>query len=112
MDINREKYDMEVRNDDAINRNQILFDFVQQTFNRLDGLYLRARWLLIDAIMKYQLRNQSASEIKKINRENFPETKERKVHLSLLPKNPVLWIRQTEQVEQQVTHPIQISIRT
>ena len=40
MAINREKYDTEVQNDDTIKRNQIFFDFMQRTLNRLDGLYL------------------------------------------------------------------------
>ena len=50
MDLNREKYDIEVRNDDTIKRNRIFFDFMQQTFSRLDGLYLREKCLLIDTI--------------------------------------------------------------
>ena len=33
------KYDIEVQNDDAIRSNQIFFDFMQQMFNCLDGLY-------------------------------------------------------------------------
>ena len=40
MALDQEKYDIEVRNADAIKRNGILFDFMQRTFNRLDGLYL------------------------------------------------------------------------
>ena len=46
MALNQEKYDSEVQNDDAIKRNQILFDFIKRTFNRLDGLYLCERCLL------------------------------------------------------------------
>ena len=51
MDLNRDKYDIEVRNDDAIKRNRIFFDFMQQTFNRLDGLYLHEASILIYAII-------------------------------------------------------------
>ena len=40
MALKRDKYDIEVRNDGAIKRNQTFFDFMQQNFNRLDGLYL------------------------------------------------------------------------
>ena len=40
MAVNWDKYDIEVQNDDAIKRNQILFDFMQQTFNCLDVLYI------------------------------------------------------------------------
>ena len=69
MALNRDKYDIEVRNYDAIKRNQIFFDFMQQNFNPLDGLYLCERGILIYAIMKDQLRNRSAAEIEKLNRE-------------------------------------------
>ena len=68
MALNQDKYDIEVRNDDAIRRNQIFFEFVQRTFNPLDGLYLSEICLLIDATMKDQLRKQSAAEIEKLNR--------------------------------------------
>ena len=90
MALNQEKYDIEVRNDDTIKCNRTLFDFMKWTFNYLDGLYLRHRCILIHAITKDQMRNQSAAEIEKLNREKIPETKERRVHLSLLQKNPVL----------------------
>ena len=43
MALNPDKYDIEVLDDDAIKRNQILFDFMQQTFNFLDGLYLHEK---------------------------------------------------------------------
>ena len=56
------------------------------------------------------MRKQSATEIEKLDRWKRPETKEQKVHLCSL-KNPVLWIREPEKFEQQVTHKIQIFIR-
>ena len=68
MALNWEKYDIEVQNDDAIKRNQILFDFIQQTFNRLDGLYLRGICILIDMIMKDKFRNHSVLEIEILNK--------------------------------------------
>ena len=40
MALNRDKYDIEVRNDDSIKRNLVFFDLTQQTFNSLDVLYL------------------------------------------------------------------------
>ena len=36
-----------------------------QTFNRLDGIYLRVLFLFIDAIMKDQLGKYSEAEIEK-----------------------------------------------
>ena len=50
MALKRDKYDIEVQYDDTIKRNGICFDFMQQTFNRLDGLYMDKRFILIDAI--------------------------------------------------------------
>ena len=67
--LNRDKYEIEVRNDDAIKHNRIFFDFMQQTFNCLDGLYLREGCILIDDIMKYKCRKQSEVEIEGPNRE-------------------------------------------
>ena len=75
MALNQDKYDNEVRKDDSIKRNQIFFYFMQQTFNIMYGLYLRKKCLLIDTIMKDQLRKRSAAEIEKPNREKSPETK-------------------------------------
>ena len=69
MALNREKYDIAVRNDDAIKRNQIIFDFMQQTLNHMDGLYLHEGYLLTYTTMKYQLREQSAAKIEKLDRE-------------------------------------------
>ena len=40
MALNWDKYYIELQDDDAIERNQILFDFVQRTFSCLDGLYM------------------------------------------------------------------------
>ena len=76
MALNRDKYDTEVRNDDAIKHNQIFFDFMQQTFNFLDGLYLHEKCPLIDTIIKYYSRKQSAEEIERLNRKK--ERKKRK----------------------------------
>ena len=69
MALNRDKYDIEVRNYDAIKRNQIFFDFMQQIFNRLDGFYSHEICLLIDQIMGYQMRKWSVAETEKLNRE-------------------------------------------
>ena len=68
MALKRNKYDTEVQNDDAIKRNQILFDFMQRTFNRLDVLNLHEKNILIDAIIENQSRKQSAAEVEILNR--------------------------------------------
>ena len=61
MDLNREKYNIEVWNDDAIKCNRVFFDFIQQMFNNLDGFYLHKRCLMIYTIIQYQLRKQIAA---------------------------------------------------
>ena len=43
MALNRDKYDIEVRNDDVIKRNQIFFDFLQQKSNHMEVLYLHEK---------------------------------------------------------------------
>ena len=54
MALNRDKYDIDILNDDAININRLFLDLMQRTFNRLDGLYLNEKYHLIDTIMKDQ----------------------------------------------------------
>ena len=68
MAFNWDKDDIEVRDDDTINHNRILFDYMQQTFSCLDGLYMEEDSILIDTIKKYQLRKQSAAEVERLNR--------------------------------------------
>ena len=63
MVLNREKYDIQVQNDYAINCNPLLFDFMQRTFNRLDIFYSCEMCLLIEATMEGQMRKQGAAEI-------------------------------------------------
>ena len=86
MAINWDKYDIEVRNDDAIKRNRIFFDFMQQTFNRLDGLYLNEKCLLMDTIIESQSRKQSAADIERMNREKKTRNKRKEGTSRLSPK--------------------------
>ena len=86
MALNCDKYDIEVRNNYAIKRNQIFFDFMERTFNRLYGLYLCEWCLLIDAIMIYQLRKESAAEFEKLNREKKARNKGKEVTSKPSPK--------------------------
>ena len=48
----------------------------------------------------------------KTEKRKIPETKEKKVHLSLLKKKPILPTRHPGQVKQQITPPIEILIQT
>ena len=61
MTLNWDKNHIEVQNDDAIKLNRTFFDFMQQIFNPLDGIYLRVNFILIDTIMQDQLRKQIAA---------------------------------------------------
>ena len=89
MALKRDKYDIEVQNDDSIKRNRIFFDFMQLTCNGLDRLYLHEKSPLIDTIIEIQSRKQSAAEVEILNRKN-DINKKRKVHPSLLQKKDVL----------------------
>ena len=55
MALNRDKYAIEVRDDDAIKRNQTFFDFMQRTFSILDRINMDEKFLLICTIKKDQL---------------------------------------------------------
>ena len=68
MALKRETYDIEVRYDDAIKHNRTFFDFMQRTFNCLDGLYMDGFFVLMDTIKKFQLRKHSAAEVERPNR--------------------------------------------
>ena len=62
MALKRDKYDIEVQNDDEINRNQVFFDFMQRTFNHLDGLCLHEKSL-------WEIKSQKNQSMKKIEAE-------------------------------------------
>ena len=64
MSLNRDKYDIEVQNDDALKRKLMFFDFRQRMLNIMDGLYINEMFHLIDTIIKYQPKKESAAEIK------------------------------------------------
>ena len=50
---------IDIEEEDAINRNQLFFDFMLRMFDHLNKLYEMEKSLLIDAILKYHLRNES-----------------------------------------------------
>ena len=64
MALKQDKYDIEIQKDDAIKRDQIFFDFMVRMSNHLNQLYEKEKSLLIHTILKYQLRNESAKEVK------------------------------------------------
>ena len=70
MALQRDKDASEIQKDDAIKRNRIFFDFMLRMFNHLNQLYVEEKCLLIDTILKYQSRNESAKEVEKPNRYN------------------------------------------
>ena len=43
MAFKRDKFNIEVQDDDETKRNRILFDFMQRTFNCLDELYMNKK---------------------------------------------------------------------
>ena len=59
---------------------------MQQTFNRLDGLYIGERCHLIYSIIKDQLRKQSAMEIEKNEQRKQARNKRKEVTFKPSPK--------------------------
>ena len=45
--------------DDAIDSHRLVFDFMLRMFDNINQLYEMEKSLLIDAILKYNLRNES-----------------------------------------------------
>ena len=82
----REKDAIEIQKDDTIKRNQIFFDFMLRMFNHLNQLYDKERSLLIDVILKYQSRNESAKEVEKLNRYNNTRNENKEDTSKLSPK--------------------------
>ena len=70
MALKRDKDAIEIQKNDAINRNRIFFDFMLRMFNHLNQLYVKEKSFLIDTILKYQSRNESAKKVEKPNRYN------------------------------------------
>ena len=62
MALKRDKDAIAIQKDDAIKRNRLFFDFMLRMFNNLNQLYEKEKSLLIDTILKYQSRKESAKE--------------------------------------------------
>ena len=57
-----DKDEIDIEGEDAINRNRLFFDFMTRMFDHLNQLYEMEKSLLIDTILKYHLRKESAKE--------------------------------------------------
>ena len=60
--LKRDKDAIDIDGEDAINSNRLSFDFMLRMFDHLNQLYEMGKSLLIDAILKYHLRNESDEE--------------------------------------------------
>ena len=60
MALKRDKYAIEIQGDDTVKRNRLFFDFMLRMFNNLNQLYEKEKSLLIDTLLKYHLRKESA----------------------------------------------------
>ena len=58
----RNKDTIDIDGDDAIDSHRLFFDFMLGIFDHLNQLYEMEKSLLIDAILKYHLRNESDEE--------------------------------------------------
>ena len=60
--LKRDKDAIDIDGEDAINRNRLCFDFMLRMFDHLNQLYEMGKSLLIDTILTYHLRKESAKE--------------------------------------------------
>ena len=60
--LKRDKDAIDIDGEDAINSNQLFFDFMLRMFDYLNQLYEMEKSLLIDAILSYHLRKESGKE--------------------------------------------------
>ena len=60
--LNPEKDAIDIEGEDEIKRNRLFFDFMLRMFYHLNQLYEKEKNLLIDTIIKYHLRKESAKE--------------------------------------------------
>ena len=90
MALKRDMYAIEIQKDDAIKRNQIFFDFMLRIFNNLNQLHVKGKSLLIDKILKYQSRNESAKEVEEQNRDNKTRNGNKEDKFKYSPKKIVL----------------------
>ena len=58
--LKQDKDAIDLDGEDAINRNRIFFDFIPRMFDHLNQLYEIEKSLLIDTILTYHLRKDSA----------------------------------------------------
>ena len=110
MALKRDTDSIEIQVDDAIKRNRLFFDFMLRLFNHLNQLYEKEKSLLIDTILKYQSRKESAKEnTSKPSPSRKESAKENKSKPS--PKKVVLRMRQIELVKQIVNPTKQIRMQ-
>ena len=62
IDLKRYKDAIDIGGDNAIYNHWLVFDFMLRMFDHLNQFYEMEKSLLIDAILKYHLRNESDEE--------------------------------------------------
>ena len=60
--LKRDKDAIDIDGNDAIDSHRLFFDFMLRMFDHLNQLYEMEKSLIIDAILKYHLRNESNEE--------------------------------------------------
>ena len=60
--LKQEKDAIDIEGEDEINRNRLFFDFMLIMFDHINQLYEKEKSILIDTILKYHLRKESAKE--------------------------------------------------
>ena len=60
--LNPDKDAIDIKGEDEIKRNRLFFDFTLRMFDHINQLYEKEKSLLMDTILKYHLRKDSAKE--------------------------------------------------
>ena len=60
--LKRDKDAIDIEGEDAINRNRLFFYFMLRMFDHLNQLYEKEKSLLIDTILKYNLRKETSKD--------------------------------------------------
>ena len=63
IDLKRDTDAIDIDGDDAIDSHRLVFNFMLRMFDHINQLYEMGKSLLIDTILKYHSRKESAKEI-------------------------------------------------
>ena len=109
MALKRDKYDIEFWDNDTIKRNQFFFSCKERLIVWMNYVWMKT---LLWIQSKISIEEADCSGSWKNEQRKRDRNKKRRYIQAFIKKMAVLWIRQPEQVEQQVTPQIKILMWT